>query len=70
METLHTQPDDPEVFLTFTSFLTRPAPYRLDVNGGGLEPLSTEIPAFDASKCRKGRTPWNRARWCPAGCCS
>ncbi|PJI52248.1 hypothetical protein CTI14_45450, partial [Methylobacterium radiotolerans] len=23
VETLHTQPDDPEVFLTFTSFLTR-----------------------------------------------
>lgn len=50
VETLHTQPDDPEVFLTFTSFLTRPAPYRLDVTGGSLEPLSTEIPAFDASK--------------------
>ncbi|MFC4426579.1 prolyl oligopeptidase family serine peptidase [Deinococcus navajonensis] len=46
---LNAQPDDPEVFLAFTSFLAPSTPYRVTLPDGDLETLSTPDSTFDAS---------------------
>ncbi|CAM3384825.1 prolyl oligopeptidase family serine peptidase [Deinococcus deserti] len=46
---LNALPDDPEVFLAFTSFLSPATPYRLILPDGQLESLSDTAPVFDAS---------------------
>ncbi|MFC4638007.1 prolyl oligopeptidase family serine peptidase [Deinococcus hohokamensis] len=46
---LNAQPDDPEVFLAFTSFLAPSTPYRLTLPDGELEALAVPDSTFDAS---------------------
>lgn len=48
--TLSAQPDDPEVFLGFTSFLFPFTPYRLLLPTGELEVLAEPAVAFDTSQ--------------------